>query len=208
MLKFKSGPLVVALMSLVALSPARAEDEASIKGLRDALVALSPDVDPGEAQLMSATVHNLSRSLAREYGVNGDPAVHNFLINIGKKRRGYCAHYVRDMGPRLRQLNFKTLVMHWGAAYARTSDESNCIVVTARNQRFEDGILLDAWRHGGKLFWSSIRNDREYDLGHHPTLNRSGGHNQSGVSAWKEDLEESAWLQGKAYVKTQTRRKS
>jgi hypothetical protein len=202
--------LAAAIALALAITPAvaQAEDEASIKGLRDALVALSPDVDPNEAQLMSATVHDLSRSLAREYGVTGDPAVHNFLINIGKKKRGYCAHYVRDMGPRLARMNFKTLVMHWGAAYAKTSDESNCIVVTARNQRFEDGILLDAWRHGGKLFWSSIRNDREYDRGHHPTLNRSGGHNESGVSAWKEDLQETAWLQGRTYVKAQAKPRS
>jgi hypothetical protein len=35
--------------------------------LRDALVALAPDVDPGEAELVSVTAHTTSRSLAREY---------------------------------------------------------------------------------------------------------------------------------------------
>ena len=46
-----------------------ARDERSIKKLRDALVALAPDVDPGEAELVSVTAHTASRSLAREYGV-------------------------------------------------------------------------------------------------------------------------------------------
>jgi hypothetical protein len=172
-----------------------AEDEESIKGLRDALVALAPTVDPAEAQLLSMTTHTMSRSLAREYGVTGDPAVHNFLINIGERKRGYCAHYARDIGSRLRELQFKTLVLHWGAAYAKEADESNCLVITARNQPFQDGIILDAWRHAGRLFWCPVRKDREYEIGHRFALNRLGARPPSGVTAWKEDLQETAWLQ-------------
>src|SRR5882757_8116459 len=126
-----------------------AGDEKSIKDLRDALVALSPTVDPGEAQLLSVTVHTMSRDLARQYGVTINPNFQNFLINIGAKKRGYCAHYVRDIGTRLREMKFKTLVLHWGAYDAKGPDESNCLVITARHQRFEDGIVLDAWRWGG-----------------------------------------------------------
>jgi hypothetical protein len=177
------------------LTAAVGQDEQSIRELRDAFVRLSPDVDPNEAELLSVTVHTMSRSLARDYGVTGDPAVHNFLINTGQRQRGYCAHYVRDIGTRLRTMNFKTLVFHWGAAYAKTSDESNCLVVTARNQRFEDGIILDAWRHGGRLFWCRLKDDREYQLRIGTALNRLGGRPYSGIPAWKEDLPETAWLQ-------------
>ena len=181
-------------LALIFCTPsARAIDEASIKGLRHAIVALAPTVDPREAELFSVTVHTMSRRLAREYRMTGDPAYHNFLINIGERERGYCAHFARDIGTRLKEIRFKTLMVHWGAAYARTSDEDNCLVVTARNQPFPDGIVLDAWRHGGRLFWCPVTKDYEYEMGRRMT--QFGHSPHTGVTAWKEDMQETAWLQ-------------
>jgi hypothetical protein len=155
--------------------------------LTKALVALAPDVDPGEAELLSVTAHTTSRSLAREYRIVLNPEFQNFLINIGVRQRGYCAHFARDIGARLKTLKLKTLVLHWGAAYARTSGEDNSLVVTARNQPFQDGILLDGWRRAGRLFWSPVKKDYEYEVEQH--------YGHSGITAWKEDLQETAWLQ-------------
>ena len=45
----------------VCIKAVWAADERSIKKLRDALVALAPDVDPGEAELVSVTAHTTSR---------------------------------------------------------------------------------------------------------------------------------------------------
>ena len=203
LMKFlKVNPKVVFIFIFTVWTGAAwARDEKSIKELRDALVALAPDVDPGEAELLSVTVHNTARSLAREYRMTGDPAFHNFLINIGERQRGYCAHFARDIGTRLKQLNFTTLVLHWGAAYAPTADESNCLVATARNQPFLDGIVLDAWRHAGRLFWCPIRKDYEYELGQHITQFGRAPH--SGITAWKEDMQETAWLQNVQPRKTE-----
>jgi hypothetical protein len=186
--------LIFALV--VCSSSVWARDEKSINDLRDALVALSPhNVDPHEAELLSVTAHTTSRRLAREYGVTWDPAIHNFLINIGAKKRGICADYTRDIGARLKEFHFKTLVLHWGAAYAKESDENNGLVVTARNQPFIDGIVLDGWRKAGRLFWCPVKSDREYEIGHRYLVGQLGGHPRSGVTAWKEDLQESARLQ-------------
>jgi hypothetical protein len=185
-----------------------AKDEKSINDLRDALVALAPhNVDPHEAELLSVTAHNLSRQLAREYGVTGDPAVHNFLINVGARKRGICADYTRDIGARLREFHFKTLVLHWGAAYAKESDENNALVVTARNQPFLDGIVLDGWRRGGRLFWCAVKNDHEYELGRRGLLGHLGGHLHTGITAWKEDLPESDRLQENPSAKIESKRK-
>lgn len=183
------------LVFAVCLGPIRAKDEESIKGLRDALVALAPDVDPHEAELLSLTAHTMSRRLAREYGVTWDPAIHNFLIHIGAKQRGICADYTRDIGARLKEFHFKTLVLHWGAAYAKEADENNGLVVTARNQPFLDGIVLDGWRRAGRLFWCPVKKDREYEVGRRNLLGQLGGHPHSGITAWREDLQETALLQ-------------
>ena len=173
-----------------------AQDEKSIYNLRNALIALSPRaVDPCEAELLSMTAHTASRQLAREYGVFGDPAFHNYLINIGVKKRGICADYTRDIGARLRDMRFKTLVLHWGAAWAKESEENNALIVTARNQPFLDGIVLDGWRRGGRLFWCAVKDDAEYEAGRHGFLGHLGGHASTGITAWKEDLQETAALQ-------------
>jgi len=170
-----------------------AKDEKSITKLRDALVALAPDVDPGEAELLSVTAHTASRDLAREYGLVWCPVFQNVLIHMGKRERGYCGHYTRDIGERLKELKLKTLVLHWGAAFAGTLDENNCLVVTARNQPFEDGIVLDGWRRGGRLFWCALKKDSEYDSGVDAQW-RASRHGSYGVSAWKEDPLYTAWL--------------
>jgi hypothetical protein len=172
-----------------------ASDERSIKELTKALVALGPGVDPAEAQQMSVTVHTMSRDLARQYRVVLNPAFQNFLINVGARQRGYCAHYVRDIGARLKEFKFKTLVLHWGAFEPKGPDESNCLVITARHQRFEDGIVLDAWRWGGRLYWSPVKKDHEYELVRDISLNQLGEQHHSGITKWKEDMQESAWLQ-------------
>lgn len=173
-----------------------AEDEKSIAGLRDALIALSPrTVDPSEAALMSEIAHRTSRQCAKDYGVRGDPAIHNYLIHIGVKKKGICADYTRDIGAKLKELRFKTLVLHWGAAWPKESDENNALVVTAQNQPFLDGIVLDGWRRAGRLFWCKVKDDGEYESGRHGFLGHLGGGIRTGVTAWKEDLQETALLQ-------------
>ena len=180
----------------VCINAVWANDERSIKKLRDALVALAPDVDPGEAELVSVTAHTASRSLAREYRVVWCGGFQNLLIHMGKRQRGYCGHYTRDIGERLKELRLKTLVLHWGAAYAGTSDENNGLVVTARNQPFKDGILMDGWRLAGKLFWCPLTKDMGYRRVWNPILQRSfDGRALDNSSAWEEDPLYTAWLQ-------------
>jgi hypothetical protein len=185
----------------LCINAVRAIDERSIKELRDALVALARDVDPGEADLVSVTAHTASRSLAREYRLVWFPGFQNLLIHMGKRQRGYCGHYTRDIGERLKELKLKTLVLHWGAAYAGTPAENNGLVVTARNQPFEDGIIMDGWRYGGQLFWRLLKKDTAYRRVPNPFLQRSpDGRALDNSSAWKEDRLYTAWLQDYNHV--------
>ncbi len=179
----------------LGVSAVWAKDEKSIKKLRDALVALAPDVDPGEAELVSVTAHTTSRSLAREYRVVWFSGFQNLLIHMGKRQRGICADYTRDIGERLKELRLKTLVLHWGAAYARTPAENNCLVVTARNQPFEQGIIMDGWRDSGHLFWCPLKEDIAYRRVPNPFLQRSpDGGFLDNSTAWKEAPLYTAWL--------------
>src|SRR4051812_41470904 len=111
-----------------------ASDEKSISGLRDALISLAPTVDPAEAESLSGTAYKTTRSLAHEYQPVWPPLFNNFLIHIGIRKRGYCYHWVRDIGARLKELKLNTLELRWGATFAGTQEESNCLVITARHQ--------------------------------------------------------------------------
>ena len=155
-------------------SSARAVDEKSIQGFKEAIIKLSPTVDPAEAEAVSVISHHTSRQLARDYRAVGPAVFQNFLINIGARQRGYCAHYARDIGTRLKELRLKTLYLHWGAADANTHLEHNVIVVTALNQPFTQGYIIDGWRNAGRLCWWPVLKDSSY--------------------VWKEDLQETAWL--------------
>lgn len=172
----KQGRAFSLLVLLLALtSTAWARDEKSTADLAKALAALAPSVDPAEAQLVSVTAHTTARALARQYRVVLNPEFQNFLINIGLRDRGYCGHWTRDIGERLKELKLNTLALHWGSYEPGRSGESNCIVVTARNQRFDEGIVLDGWRRAGRLYWAKVPKDDEYK--------------------WKEDPLYTAWLQ-------------
>jgi hypothetical protein len=176
------------IFALVLLaSSAKARDERSIKDLSKALAALASDVDPAEAQLLSVTAHTKARSLKREYRVALNPEFTVFLYNIGMRKRGWCGHWAQDIGAELKELKLKTLVLHWGEAYPNTTSENNALVVTARNQPFDQGIIIDGWRRAGRLFWCQVRKDDEYEVEQH--------YGHSGITVWKENMKWSAWLQ-------------
>ena len=172
---------------LLVIHAATAGDERSIKNLTKALSALAPDVDPAEAEQLSVTAHTTARRLKREYRVALNPEFTVFLYNIGRRKRGWCGHWAQDIGAQLKELKLKTLVLHWGEAYPGTTSENNALVVTARNQRFQDGIIIDGWRRAGRLFWCPVIKDDEYEVEQH--------YGHSGITVWKENMKWSAWLQ-------------
>ena len=127
--------------------------------LADSIDALSPEVRATEARQLADCAYLTSRQLARDYRVVGPPLFHNFLVNIGVRERGLCFQWARDLFAKLNQLPLRTIELHWGAARAGTWREHNCVVVTAKGEPFATGIVLDAWRHSGRLFWSPVQAD-------------------------------------------------
>ena len=131
-----------------------------IDALAGRLTALSRSVAPVEAQRLARAAHSESADLALRYRPVGPPQLHNFLVNAGVKERGLCHHWARDLGERLAQLKLRTLTLRWGIARAGTLREHNAVVVTARGQPFSEGIVLDAWRHSGRLFSGPVAADK------------------------------------------------
>ena len=131
-----------------------------IKQLEQELTALSATVDKTEAQILAATAVRESAALVEEYQLVRPAVAHNLLVVLGIKDRGLCYHWTEDLMKRLQALDLKSFQLHWGVAY-RGSElrEHNCVVITAKGQRFFKGIVLDPWRNSGNLYWARVTKD-------------------------------------------------
>ena len=136
-------------------------DSAKAEELAKQLAALSPRVDPSEAKLLADYAYAAVARLRQEYRMFGTPIFNNFLVYHGLRKRGYCYQWTEDLLLALDTLQLKTLELHWGEAHAGTWMENNCLVVTAKGQAFERGMILDCWRHFGHLRWNLIPSDED-----------------------------------------------
>src|SRR5207253_9685861 len=154
----RSLPLAVSMFAAVpllalALSPpwesGRRRGELFVAGsatdaaLRTRIAALSPTVSPNDARRVAYTAYMTGLELRREWRVVGQPGLQNLLVNMGARKGGLCFQWATELLVRLDALRLQTLELHWAESFANTSGEHNVIVVTARGQAFEEGILLD-----------------------------------------------------------------
>jgi hypothetical protein len=136
-------------------------DFAKAQELSKQLAALSPRVDPSEAKLLAEYAYATVARLRQQYQMFATPIFNNFLVYHGLKKRGYCYQWTEDLLLALDTLKLKTLELHWGEAHAGTWMENNCVVVTAKGQPFNRGMILDCWRHFGHLRWNLIPSDED-----------------------------------------------
>jgi hypothetical protein len=159
---------LVAVTSCVPSAVARGREEPAFAtsaddvALRSRLAALSPSVRPEEAQRVAQCAYATGRDLKREWRVVWPPGVQNFLVNTGVRKGGLCFQWATELLLRLDKLKLETLELHWAESFERTASEHNVIVVTSKGQPFQEGILLDNWRYGGRLIWGPVTGDPHY----------------------------------------------
>lgn len=131
--------------------------------LHQMLLALSPgNIRDDEARAVTACAYNTGRDLKREWRVVYPPGVQNYLVNTGRRPGGLCFQFATVLLLRLDALKLQTLELHWAEAFAREGGEHNVIVVTAKGQPFERGVILDNWREGGNLIYGLAAADPHY----------------------------------------------
>ena len=132
-----------------------------VDSLQDDLADLNRQADLLEAGQVAQTAVTYSNQLAEEYHLVRPAVLHNVLIRVGLKDRGLCYHWTEDLLKELQSLDLRTYQLHWGVAH-RGSElrEHNSVVITARGQAFEKGLVLDPWRNSGDLYWALIKTDR------------------------------------------------
>jgi hypothetical protein len=161
-------------------------DFAKAKALADQLAALSPRVNREDAELLAQCAYATVSELRREYRMFGTPIFNNFLIYHGLRKRGYCYQWSEDLLVALDKLKLTSLELHWGEYDPHTWRENNCIVVTAKGQPFQRGIMLECWRHLGHLYYGAVVADYEHYVENSAyarfVLARSAAPNSSGAN--------------------------
>ena len=166
------GPLILRSLGALALvlltacgggpPPPAAPEEVS--RLAAAIAALGAEVDRAEARRAAEISYAHTHRLAQDYEITDPPVIHNTKVNMGLKPRGLCWHWAHDMEKRLRQERFATLDLHRAVANADSVRlEHSTAIVSARGAGYDEGIVLDPWREGGRLTWVAVREDRDYD---------------------------------------------
>jgi hypothetical protein len=150
----------LALLAGGCAAPARTTASTDHRHLAADLVALDPKVDHAEAELTARTACEYPLALAREYRLVRPPLFHNLLVNVGLRKRGLCYHWADDLAAKLGNLPGDTLMLHRAVAHRGSMREHNSIVITAAGQPFEQGLVLDAWRHSGLLYWGPVKADK------------------------------------------------
>lgn len=134
------------------------------------LRVLAPKAKPAETDRLAREAHERAYALSREYGIVTPPLIHNCLINTQKvilpsqkPMRGLCYQWAEDMAAHLGKVPHSSFDFWWGIhAKDQKFHAHNCIILTAKGAPFESGIVLDAWRSGGDLFFGLVRQEKKY----------------------------------------------
>lgn len=85
---------------------------------------------------------------------------HNVLVNLGFRQRGLCFLWADDLSAQIQSLNLQSIQIRRGVVHLGKRREHSSVVLTAIDQPFDEGIVLDAWRRSGRLHWCGVTKDK------------------------------------------------
>ena len=163
------APLLLSALLLQACAsgkpalPTQIADQ-HVDQLHRSIMSLGPDINPGEASRAARVALGYSLVLARKYEVTDSALVHNLKVNLGFRERGLCVDWTSDLLARLERENFASLNLHWAIANYENAFrlEHSTVVISARGDGIEQGLVLDPWRYSGNLYWARTTQDPGY----------------------------------------------
>lgn len=163
----RAACLLLAAALLSACAPAPQDlprpEAAQIAELAGAIRALDPSVDPEEAARAARISYLHPLELAVQYRISDPPVIHNMKVNAGLRDRGLCWHWAEDMEKRLRAEGFKTLDLHRAISQPPMRLEHSTVIISARGEGMNEGLVIDPWRKGGRLYWAPVLEDEVYE---------------------------------------------
>ena len=113
-----------------------------------------------EADRIVQAVLGVFQQKGKEWNMLSSAIMNNMLINMNIRKNGFCWHWVEAFMEVLYPMELNYYDLHWGVAYVHTMRENNSLVITAKDQAFTEGVMIDAWRSSGRPFWRIVKEDR------------------------------------------------
>ena len=137
-------------------------NDEEVKSLTKKILSVSKKIDEKEAKELSYDAITYSKYLANEYDLVSPPLFHNTLVNYNFREKGLCHHFAKDLLSYLNRKKYKTIKLERIVAQRKEYFEHNGILLTTNGTKFENSLVLDAWRNSGKLYWIEVKNDNDY----------------------------------------------
>ena len=138
-----------------------------VSKLSKALETLDSNITHIEAMKLSQEIYQEVEVLSNEFKLTSPPQYHNFLVNIGIKEKGLCYHWSDALYLHFLKSTYPSFEFHLvGANIGEYWSEHNSMLVVAKGKAIESGIILDAWRNSGKLYFSKLKDDNVYEWKH------------------------------------------
>jgi len=123
----------------------------------------------GSAHELAVAALDTSAELHAAYRPTRSPKLGNLAFHVGLRDRALCCHWTRDLLHTLSALDLKGVELHWGVAHhGEVLREHSAVIVVPEGARFEQGLVLDAWRNAGHLYFTPVAGDR-YPWKPHPS---------------------------------------
>ncbi len=133
------------------------------------LQSLDMHITQKESQKLSKDIFAKREELTKVFEVTSPPQYHNFLVNVGLRKKGLCYHWSDALYSYLTAQNYTSFEFHlMGAHIGDYWREHNVLVVTAKGKAVEEGILIDPWRNPEALYFSKVSDDVKYLWVHRP----------------------------------------
>lgn len=144
--------------------------EAKITELSHLLHSLDSAVLEDEADRLSLEIYYQTARLSHKFKMTSPPQYHNFLVNIGAREKGLCYHWSDALYNYFKQQEYLSFSFHLMGAYiGEYWREHNAFLVSAKGKSVQEGIIIDPWRYGGKLYFSKVSEDDAYSWVHRPS---------------------------------------
>jgi hypothetical protein len=138
-----------------------------IEGLSHILYSLDTSIPKEETLALSKDIFQKTKALTKEFKMTSPPQYHNFLVNIGLRKKGLCYHWADALYTYFTHQSYPSFEFHlMGANIGEYWTEHNVMVVVAKGNPVEEGVIIDPWREPGKLYFSKVKDDKRYTWVH------------------------------------------
>ena len=129
----------------------------------DQLQRLDVAIPRDEAKRLSGDLFATTAMLVKRYRLTAPPLWHNFLVNTGIRKKGLCYDFSDALFLHLQKQSYPHFAFHLAVANRGAYfKEHNALLITARGKRPEQGLIVDAWRHSGRLYVVPFDKDEAY----------------------------------------------